>query len=97
VRNVDLDFDAETVITIPQPGFAKFTPNGNATSISLYQRLGDKFLNFYTIDINDPRTKHLNMQPGEYQVHYQKGPKYGAEQVQQFIIKANQETEVILK
>ena len=99
IRNVDLDFDGETVITVPQPGFAKFTGDGKTHSVTLYQRLGDKFLSFYTLDLGDPRSQHLQIQPGEYQVHYQKGPGQGfaAEQVQLFRIKPAQETEIILK
>jgi hypothetical protein len=95
-RNVDLDFDAETVITIPQPGFAKFTAQGDTKSVSLYQRLGDKFLNFFSFNLSDPRSQHLQIQPGEYQVHYQKAGSPG-EQVVQFLIKSTKETEVILK
>ncbi len=99
VRNVDLDFDDESVIKIAQPGFAKFNDEVKAGSVVLYQRLGDKFIAFYTLNLGDPRSKHLKMQPGEYQAHYQKGPgqSYGAEQVQLFLIKATQETEVTLK
>lgn len=99
IRNVDLDFDDETVITIPQPGFAKFTTDGNTRVITLFQRLGDKFLPFHTLDLNDPRSQHLQMQPGEYQAHYQKGPGQAnaAEQVILFVVKPTQETEVILK
>jgi hypothetical protein len=99
VRNVDLDFDDESVIKIAQPGYAKFTDEVKTGSVILYQTLGDKFIAFYTLNLSDPRSKHLKMQPGEYQVHYQKGPgqSYAAEQVQKFLIKATQETEVILK
>jgi hypothetical protein len=98
VRNVDLDFN-ETEIEILQPGFAKFTSDGKAHDITLWRRLGDKFLQFYGLDIKDPMSQHLQIQPGEYQVHYQKGPgqKSAAEKVVPFLIKATQETEVILK
>lgn len=95
-RNVDLDFDAETVITIPQPGFAKFTAQADVKTVSLYQRLGDKFLNFYSLNLSDPRSQHLPIQPGEYQVHYQR-PGVLKEEVVQFLIKSTQDTEVIIK
>lgn len=99
VRNVDLDFDGETLITIPQPGFAKFKGDGKIRNVTLYRQYGDKYLGFYTLDLNDPKSQHLQIQPGLYQVHYPKGPGIGstAEQVLPFTIKANQETEVVLK
>ena len=101
VRNVDLDFDGETVITIPQPGFAKFTGDGSIHNVTLYRQYGDKFLSFYPMDLNDPKSQsqHLQMQPGSYQVHYQKGPIKGsvAEQVVPFMIKATQVTEITIK
>ena len=86
------------MITIPQPGFVKFTSDGSAHLVSLFQRYGDKFLAFYTLDLNDPRSQHLQMQPGEYQAHYQKGPGQSSvtEQVKQFFVKPTQTTEVIL-
>ena len=98
IRNEDIDFDREFVITIPQPGFVKFTSDGSAHLVSLFQRYGDKFLAFYTLDLNDPRSQHLQMQPGEYQAHYQKGPGQSSvtEQVKQFFVKPTQTTEVIL-
>ncbi len=99
VRNVDLDFDGETVITIEQPGFAKFTGDGKIKSVTLFRQYGNKYLGFYTLELKDPKSQHLQIQPGEYQVHYQKGPAvgYAAEQVLQFHIKPNEETEIILK
>ena len=98
IRNEDIDFDGEFVITIKQPGFVNFVSDGSAHVVSLFQRYGDKFLAFYTLDLNDPRSKNLRMQPGEYQAHYQKGPGQNSvmEQVKQFVVKPTQTTEVIL-
>lgn len=100
VRNVDLDFN-ETEIEIAQPGFAKFTvPEGSkAANMTLWRRLGDKFERFYTMDIRDPRSQHMQIQPGEYQVHYQggPGPKSASEKVIPFLVRTTQETVVILK
>lgn len=95
IRNVDLDFN-ETVIEIMQPGFAKFSGDPTARNITLWRRLGDKFTQFFLLDMNNPASQHLQIQPGEYQVHYQKG-KLPGEKVVQFLIKTKQETEVILK
>ena len=98
IRNEDIDFDGEFVITIKQPGFVNFVSDGSAHVVSLFQRYGDKFLAFYTLDLNDPRSHNLRMQPGEYQVHYQKGPGQSSvtEQVKPFLVKPTQTTEVIL-
>jgi hypothetical protein len=98
VRNVDIDFN-EVELQILQPGFAKFVAEGSARSVKLYQRLGDKFLQFHVLDLNDPATQHLQIQPGEYQAHYQKGPGQAsmAEKVVPFLIKSTQVTEVVIK
>ncbi len=97
VRNLDLDFD-EKVIKILQPGFAKFVSEPEMTSVTLYQRLGDKFLSFHTMSLRDPEAQHLRIQPGEYQAHYHKGPggARASEKVVVFIVKPTEETEVIL-
>jgi hypothetical protein len=92
-----LDFD-EKVIKILQPGFAKFVSEPEMTSVTLYQRLGDKFLSFHTMSLRDPEAQHLRIQPGEYQAHYHKGPggARASEKVVVFIVKPTEETEVIL-
>ena len=99
VRNLNLDLDAEMVITIPQPGFAKFTAGPDTRVAALYMKDGDKFLPFYTLNLNDTASQHLQIQPGEYQAHYRKGPgrMTADEKVVMFLIKATEETEVILK
>lgn len=99
VRNVDLDFN-ETEIEIAQPGFAKFTSaDGKAHDITLWRRLGDKFEKFYLMDLRDPKNQHLQIQPGEYQVHYQTmpGKMSSAEKVVPFLVRATEETAVTLK
>lgn len=97
VRNIDLDFN-EKIIKILQPGFAKFVAEEGMASVTLYQRLGDKFLSFHTLSLKDPAASHLRIQPGEYQAHYHKGPggQHASEKVVTFIVKATEETEVIL-
>jgi hypothetical protein len=98
VRNLDLDFD-EHVIKIAQPGFVKFTAEPGMNSVTLYQRLGDKYLSFHTLNLHDPVAQHLRIQPGEYQAHYHKGPggPAASEKVVPFIVKPKLETEVELK
>jgi hypothetical protein len=98
VRYLDVDFDVETVIRIPQPGFAKFTPQTSATKVTLYQRSGEKYMEFATLDLNNPELQHLQIQPGEYQAHYQKGPtkSFASEKVKPFLIKSATETEIVL-
>ena len=99
VRNVDLDLDDETVIGIPQPGFAKFTGDGRTKMASLYLKDGDKFLPFATVNLDDTGSQHLQIQPGEYQAHFHKGPGNSPLNVKviPFKIEATKETEVILK
>ncbi len=95
IKNIDLDF-MESGIGIPQPGFAKFVSDGKVRTVKLYQRLGDKFLPFYSLDLSDPRSQHLQIQPGEYQVHYPKGPGQSAssEFVKLFRITATEVTQI---
>jgi hypothetical protein len=98
VRNVDLDFD-EAVIMIQQPGFAKFTQaDGKLATVRLYKRVGDKFLQFFELNLRDPQSQHLRIQPGEYQAHYQRGPSglTSLDKVKMFVIKPTQETEITL-
>lgn len=97
-RNLDLDF-SEKVITILQPGFAKFIGEEGMNSVTLYQRLAEKFMSFSTVKLTDPVSQHLQIQPGEYQAHFHKGPggTYASEKVVTFFIKSNEETEVLLK
>ncbi len=98
VRNLDLDF-GEKVIRILQPGFASFVGDGTIKTVKLYQQLGDKFRQFTSISIDDPKATHLRLQPGEYQAHYNKGPggPAASEKVVVFRVKATEETKVILK
>jgi len=98
IRNLDLDFD-EKVITIPQPGFAKFVADESMTSVTLYEQLGDKFRSFSTLKLSDPALQHLRIQPGKYEAHYHKGPggSFASEKVVTFLIKAKEETVVELK
>lgn len=98
IRNIDLDFD-EYVITIKQPGFAKLTAaDPGINTVSLYQRVGDRYLKFVDVNLADPRYKRLNLQPAEYQVHYQKGPGGTVlEKVKPFVVRATELVEVTLE
>ncbi len=97
VRNIDLDLDAEMVITILQPGFAKFTCETKQI-VSLWKEDGNKFMQFHQMDLNDPSSQHKQIQPGKYQVHYRMGPGGPTQstKVKQFVITSNTQTEVIL-
>ena len=98
IRNIDLDFD-ESVIRIPQPGFAKFVAEEGMNSVTLYEQFGDKYRSFSTIKLSDPVAKHLQIQPGKYEAHYHKGPggPNASEKVVIFLIKATEETVIELK
>lgn len=97
VRNIDLDFN-EKVITLLQPGFVKFSAADGIPAVKLYQQLGDKYRQFHILPLSDPSAKHLQIQPGKYQAHYNKGPggTYASEKVVEFVVKSNEETEVLL-
>lgn len=97
IRNVDLLFDAEIVIAIPQPGFAKFVSDGKIATVNLWNRNGERFVRLTTLSLSDPRSQHLQLQPGEYQVHYQSGPGGSSvAKVKLFKIKATEELTVEL-
>ncbi len=96
-RNVDLDVEGASVVYIDQPGFVKFTSE-DKTIVTLWKEDGDRFAPFHKLDLNDPRSQHLQIQPGKYQVHYRKGPGGPAqsEKVKAFSIFATRDTEVVL-
>ncbi len=98
VRNIDLESNSEGGIGIKEPGFVKFTNESKVTSASLNLQQGDRFAQFYTMNLSDPATKHLQIQPGRYQVVFNPGPsKFSPVKVIEFLVKSNEETEVILK
>ena len=95
---MDIDFGEEYVIMIQQPGFVNFTSDVSADMVTLFQRYDDKFLAFYTLGLNDPRSQNLMIQPGKYEAHYRKGAGQNSaeEQVKRFVIKPTKITEVKL-
>ena len=98
-RTIDVDFNEDTVITILQPGYGKFTSVPlDKHFVRLYFEKGGQYYFFYTLDVNDPESQHLHLQPGAYQVHYEKGRKgtVSPELVVPFVIKANEDTAVDL-
>jgi hypothetical protein len=97
IYNLDLDPNYESVISISHPGYAKFVFNeSTGRNVALYQPLGDQYLCFYSLDLNDPRSQYFQMQPGDYQVHYRNGTKRNSEQKVSFKIKPGKETSVNL-
>jgi hypothetical protein len=97
---LETDFNEDTVISLLQPGWAKFKAEDlKMHFVTLYRNLNDRFVFFYTLDINDTESTHLRMQPGKYQVHYQlgSGKPLGDELVVPFEIVGTKETEVELK
>jgi len=98
-RNVDVDFDDEKVLLIDQPGFAQFTSSTTSKKVSLYYLLGDRYVPFYNLDLSNPVSKHLQLQPNHYQAHYLKNPNIpsSSEVVVSFAIKATETTPVELK
>lgn len=100
VRNIDLDAESAGGIAIEQPGFLKITPEVKTNSVTLWQQSGERFLSFYTLELNNPNSHsdHLQIQPGHYQVQYSNGTTNlsSSNRVISFEIKSNQETEVKL-
>jgi len=99
VRNVDINGDQETVITIQQPGFVKFTSaDSSVNEITLYMDFGDKYRPIYNLNLGNPASNNLRIQPGRYEAHYRKGQPQNnvIEQVKRFVIKPTKTTEVIL-
>ena len=98
VRNVTLETIGAGGIGIPQPGFVKFVAETKTTSVGLYKQVGDKFLQFYTLNLSDPSSSHLQIQPGKYQAHYNNGEtKFSiSEKVISFDVKSLVETTVTL-
>lgn len=95
IRNVDLLFDAESVIAIPQPGFLKLTDDGRVGTAIIWYRRGDRFERLTPVSPAGTRAKPLQLQPGEYQVHYPKGPG-ATEKMKPFRIRQTTETVVDL-
>lgn len=70
---MDLDFEEETIINLKQPGFGRFNGSGLPKHfVELYQKVDGVDVKYYTLDVNDPESKHLRIQPGNYEVHYTK-------------------------
>ncbi len=98
IRNMDLDDVTAGGIAIPQPGFVKFSTELKTNTVDLFRELGDKYVQFATINLADPKAQHLQIQPGKYQAHYSNGTsKFAASvRVLPFQVFSTKETEVIL-
>lgn len=71
--NGDLEMDLEIRVGIPEPGWVQFTNTNKIGRISLYTVLGDRYLKFYTMDVNGfPESQKLKLLPGPYKVHFLK-------------------------
>jgi hypothetical protein len=96
-RIIDVDFNEDTVLKILQPGYGVFSsvPLDKHFVKLFYEKQG-KYYFFYTLDVNDPESQHLHLQPGAYQVHYEKGRKgtTAPDLVVSFTIIANIDTKV---
>ena len=98
VRNVDLDFDDTKVILIPQPGYAKITTDMRDRKLNFYKPVNDRFLQFDTRNSSDTALRHLQIQPGQYQIRYLKDPTkpYIKETIISFSVKSNDTSAVEL-
>ncbi len=90
VRSVDLTFGAVVVIPIDVPGTIQFTNTNRLGKVSLYYPLGDRYVQFYKMDVNgSPATQSLEIKPGVYEAHYSLGAGL-PEKVYKFQIKPNE-------
>ena len=99
-RNVDIEFDNVTVITIAEPGFLQITNTGSHGNGHLYTTLGDGFVKFMDVDVNgNEKTQNVRLQPGLYEIRYNKTPNLPmAEETKvRFTIKSNETTQLELK
>lgn len=90
VRSVDLAFGAVVIIPIDVPGTVQFTNSNPLGKVTLYYPLGDRYVQFYKMDINgNPALQSVEVKPGPYEVHYSLGPGL-PEKVFKFQIKSNE-------
>jgi hypothetical protein len=98
VRYIELDGNFSG-IALKQPGFVKFTAEAKTNTVILHKLQGDRYVQFYTLNLSDPAAQHLQIQPGKYQAQYSNGTSKfsSSNRVIEFSVKALTETEVILK
>ncbi len=97
---VPLDFEIQTIIFVPEPGYIQFTNTNKVGKVSLYCVLGDEYLQFYSMNVSGfPESQKLELKPGLYQAHFIKNPNLPlqSETVVPFQIKSNQITQVELQ
>jgi len=98
-KNGDLDMDVEITVGIPEPGWVQFTNTNKIGKVSLYTVLGDKYLRFYSMDVNGyPESQKLRLSPGPYKVHFLKYPGNISleEEVLDFRVESTETTQVEL-
>lgn len=92
VRSVDLNFGSVVVIPIDVPGTIQFTNSQNLGKVKLYYPLGDRYVQFWQMDIRgNAAAQSLELKPGPYEVHYSLAPGL-PEKVFKFQIKSNETT-----
>ncbi len=96
----DLEFDKELQVGIDEPGWIQFTNTNKIGKVSLYTILGDRYLMFYSMDVNGfPESQKLRLKPGLYKVHYLKYSGSNIvmeEKVEDFKVKSNETTQMEL-
>jgi len=100
IDTADFDFNNDTTISIIPPGQGKFTvTNLPKHFVKLYCEKAGKYYPFYTLDVNEPESQHLLLQPGNYQVRYEQGRKgtVSPELTLPFTITSDTETEIKLE
>lgn len=99
-RNLDLEFDYIYDLQIPEDGMVNFTNAAAVGKVRLFMPLGDKFLQFHTLEVpGSEEGQKLKLQPGTYEAHFIKNPKLPLQDdtVIRFNIRSNMVTDVELQ
>lgn len=99
-RNLDIDFGADFIVEIDEPGYVSITNTGAMGKASLYYQNGDMFSKFYTMDITgNPALQKIQLQPGPYEIRYKDNGVFQStmEKTVKFMVRSNTVTEILLQ
>lgn len=97
VYSVDLSFGVTVMLPVAEPGTLVFSNTDNLGKVRLFYPLGDKFVQFHSINITgDASRQQAELKPGIYQVYYSLGPGL-PEKVLTFHIRSNEAVNIELK
>jgi hypothetical protein len=96
IRNIDLTSGFEGAIGIQQPGTVKFVVTARTKKVILQRQQGDKYMPFFSLNLDELPGNQIAMQPGKYQAVYNNGvTKFSAsDRVVPFTVVSNKETDL---